>query len=80
LPIKYLLKYKLPTYSFVNEVSCDILILHGTKDKVIRIQSAEKLLEIAPKDQTTLITIQDGTHNDLIEFEEYHKAIEKVLP
>lgn len=79
LPIKYLLKYKLPTYSFVNEVSCDILILHGTKDKVIRIQSAEKLLEIAPKDQTTLITIQDGSHNDLIEFEEYHKAIEKVL-
>ena len=80
LPTKYFLKYKFPTFKFINEVSCDILMLHGTKDKVIRINSAKKLREVAPDKQTTFITIQDGTHNNLIEYEEYHKAIKRILP
>jgi len=79
LPIKYLLKYNLPTYSFIKNVDCNILMLHGTEDRVIKISSAEKLFEVAPQYQTTFITIEGGSHNDLIEFEEYHQAVKDLL-
>ncbi|MDU8885612.1 alpha/beta hydrolase [Yeosuana sp. MJ-SS3] len=79
LPTKYLLKYKLPTYSFMNKIDCNILILHGSEDKVIKISSAEKLFEVAPENQTTFIAIEGASHNDLINFEEYHNAIKDLL-
>jgi len=79
LPIKYLLKYKLPTYRFINNVDCDILMLHGTEDKVIKISSAEKLFEASPQNQITFITIEGGNHNNLIEFDKYHQAISDLL-
>jgi len=78
-PIKYLLKYKLPTYSYINNVNCNTLVLHGTKDKVIRIKSAIKLYESASQKLTKFITIEGGYHNNLIEYSEYHEAINNVL-
>ena len=80
LPIRYLLRYKLPTNDFIGKITCNILMFHGTKDKVIRIKSAKKLYEVAPQDITTFITIEGGSHNDLIEYSEYHEAIKKVFP
>ncbi|HMB99496.1 MAG TPA: alpha/beta hydrolase [Flavobacteriaceae bacterium] len=79
LPIKYLLKYKLPTYKLVEKVECNILMIHGTEDEVIKIDSAQKLFEVAPQDSTTFITVEGAEHNNLIKFSEYHKAIKNLL-
>lgn len=80
LPIKKLLKYKFPSYKFIKTVACNITIFHGTDDQVVPYNSAEKLFESAPKDLTTFITIPEGNHGNLIDFELYHSQINKILP
>lgn len=79
LPVEKLLKYTFPTYKFIKYVSCPITIFHGTNDGVVPYSSAEKLVEVSPKAQTTFITIESGNHNDLKTFKLYNSQIEKLL-
>ncbi len=79
LPIKYLLKYKLPSYQYIKEVSCPISMFHGTDDLVIPFQSAEKLFQTSPKGISTFIKIENGNHNDLINYDTYREQIDKLL-
>ncbi|MGC6429699.1 MAG: alpha/beta hydrolase [Jejuia sp.] len=80
LPVETLLKYKFPTYEFIKEVNCPITMFHGLNDQVIPYESAEKLFKSKPKNNKTLITIDEANHNNIIEFESYHNIIEKILP
>ncbi len=79
LPVNKLLKYKFPTMKFVVNVSCPITIIHGTNDTVVPYESGEKLFSIIPKAQGTLVKIEGGKHNDLANFIEYQRAIQKEL-
>ena len=78
-PVKQLMKYEFPTYRFIKDINCPISIIHGTHDYTIPYSSAKKLFEIAPKSLTTFTTIEKGGHNNLRDFEEYHKVIEDIL-
>lgn len=78
-PVKSLLKYKFLSFEFIQKVSCPITMFHGTNDRVVPYTSAEKLYEVAPKQQTVFVTIEGGSHGDLINFDAYNSQIEKVL-
>jgi len=78
-PVEQLLKYKLPTHQYIQQVSCPITIFHGTEDLIVPYKSAEKLYKVSPKALTTFITIEKGAHNNLIEFDLYHSQIKKIL-
>ena len=78
-PLASLLKYKFPSHQYIADVNCPITIFHGTNDQVVPYHSAEKLKIVAPKDSATFITIKDGNHNDLIEFEDYRMGIDQIL-
>ena len=78
-PVEMLLKYKFPSNEFIQNVECPITIFHGTDDGIVPYSSAEKLSKVAPKNLTNFITIEGGGHNDLVEFEAYHKQIAQVL-
>lgn len=78
-PVQRISKYKLPTHEFIQQVKKPILILHGSKDRVVPFESGRKLYEASPKELTTLIKIEGGTHKDLIHFEAYQAGIEAVL-
>jgi len=78
-PVSSLLRYTFPSNEFIMDVKCPITMFHGTDDRIVPYTSAEKLKEVAPKDKTRFITIEGGSHNNLIEFEVYRKGIEKVL-
>ncbi len=78
LPVSLLLKYTFPTYEYIPKVNCPITIFHGTDDAVVPYSSAQKLKALAPS-ETTFITIDEGGHNNLIEFETYRSAIKKLL-
>ena len=78
-PVSALLKYKFPSNEYIVDVRCPIAIFHGTADKVVPFSSAKKLKSVAPASLTTFTTIKGGGHNDLMEFEEYRKAIEDLL-
>jgi pimeloyl-ACP methyl ester carboxylesterase len=79
LPVSSLLKYTFPSNEFIVDVKCPITMFLGTNEGIVPYASAEKLKAVAPKDNTTFITIEGGSHNNLIEFDEYHKGIDKIL-
>ncbi len=79
LPVGSLLKYRFPTYSFINEVKCPITIIHGTEDSVVPFDSGKRLFESISSQKKSFVAIKDGDHNDLINFQEYHKVIDKTL-
>ncbi len=79
LPVAQLLKYRFPTNTFINKTNCPVVIFHGTDDSVVPYESGKKLSETLPKDRLNFITIPEGGHNNLIEFQQYKDSIEGVL-
>ena len=77
-PIKSLLRYHFPNYEYVQKVKCPIAIIHGTSDKVVPYESGKKLSELNI-DNLEFISIEGGGHNDLVQFEDYHLAIQNLL-
>ena len=80
LPVSLFLKYKLPSFEFIQQVSCPISIFHGTSDSVVPYQSGKKLYEAIQNTNKLFFKIEGGNHNNLISFSEYHAGIEQVLP
>jgi hypothetical protein len=79
IPVKKLLKYELPNYQFIKDVSCKIAIIHGTEDAIVPFKSGKKLFDIAPKDRTTFYSIEGAGHGDLIQFDDFKNAIQDIL-
>lgn len=78
-PVKKLMTYTFPSYKFIQKVSCPILIIHGTQDMVVPIESGLKLFELAPNGNSVFVTVEGANHNNLIDFQAYHFAIKKQL-
>jgi len=79
LPVRYLLKYKFPTYRYIKDVACSIVIFHGTMDDVVPIVSGIKLSKVIPSNRLEFVKIMDGNHNNLMEFMVYKSKIEEIL-
>ncbi len=79
LPTNILLRYKIPSGNFIQDVKCPITIFHGTDDGVVPYKTGMKLYESIPNQNKQMITIEGGSHNDLIKFESYLSTIDKVL-
>ena len=79
LPIKWLMKYKFMSHEFIQKVTCPIAIFHGTKDRVIPYESGKRLFNAIPHGAKEFFTISEGGHNNLIEFDNYKKGINKAL-
>jgi len=54
-----------------------VTIFHGTGDEVIPFSQARRLAALSPK--ARLITIEDGGHNDLAEFEKFRTEVRSLL-
>ena len=78
LPIRYVLRYHLRTDKWILQVKCHTYIIHGTKDWLIPIRHSEALQKLNPH-MITLIRIQNGGHNNLPKFDEYHNFIRDIL-
>ncbi|WP_298540588.1 alpha/beta hydrolase [uncultured Aquimarina sp.] len=78
-PVKSILKFKFTSNEFIQNVTCDVTIYHGTDDGVVPYVSGKRLFESIPTSKKRMISIEGGSHNDLIGFKEYTKTIDKVL-
>lgn len=80
LPIvpKFLVRYQFRNNEKIGKVSCPITIIHGTSDEVIYFGSSKKLEKLF-KENDRLIPVEGGHHNDLVEFETFHREIELIL-
>lgn len=77
-PVGKLLKYHLPTYTYISIVNAPVAIFHGTDDGVIPFSNAEKLKPLLkPGDE--FIVIPDGAHNNLSGFSLYKEKMDSLL-
>ncbi len=73
----WLVKYHLPSIDCIDLIDSRITIIHGTNDELIDHKHALKLKAKNPR--VNLVSISNGHHNDLSDFEEYHSAIKRIL-
>ncbi len=78
LPLRWILRYKIPTWKYLQKVKCPVYIIHGDKDFLISYAQGVRLQKLIPN-RAKLITIKGGHHNNLPDFESYHKALYKIL-
>lgn len=79
LPVKWLLKYQLLSHEYIQNVRCPISIFHGTDDSVVPYESGERLFKSLNIRQKRFVSIPDGGHNNLVEFDAYLEGIDQVL-
>ena len=77
-PFQKLLHYQFPTHIYLKEVTAPVLVLHGTADGVVRYSNSIRLAKQFKKGDE-LITIEGGSHNDLVEFSATIAALKKIL-
>ncbi len=75
LPLKMLMKYPFHSDQVIGGVTAPILIIHGTKDRVIPFELGERLAALAPPG-TEFIAIEGAGHNDLLQYGSTTLAIE----
>ncbi len=79
LPVKWLMNYSLPSYQYIQEVNCPIVIFHGDEDDVISLESGRDLFEVIPGQNKKFVVVPGGGHNNLSDFEIYRQALRKEL-
>jgi len=71
-------RYKFPAKEFLPKVTCKKVIIHGTSDWVVPLSSALRLKPLL-KDGDQFVIIEGGSHNNLRDFDKYHKTLKEVL-
>nr|WP_299344768.1 alpha/beta fold hydrolase [Allomuricauda sp.] len=79
LPINQLLRYKLESNEYIQNVGAPIRIFHGTADRVVDYESGKRLFEVIPSNNKKMYTIDDGGHNNLASFDLYWEGIQLEL-
>ncbi|MHA7059090.1 alpha/beta hydrolase [Aquimarina sp. M1] len=78
-PVQLILRYRFPSKKFIQKVQCPIIIYHGTADGVVPYSSGKRLFDNIPISNKQMITIEGGSHNNLVKFERYRNTIDRVL-
>jgi hypothetical protein len=77
-PAGRILRFKIPTYQYLQKVTAPVTIFHGDEDGVIRYSNSSKLKPFLKK-QDEFVTIPGGSHNDLPESSIYQKKLDSIL-
>ena len=72
-----LIRYSFPVYQYLKEVKTPITIFHGTSDRVVPYKQSQKLKKEVPSIE--LITVPDGTHNNLYKFPAVIQKLDLLL-
>lgn len=75
---KKLFRYTFRTDLWIQEVSCPVYFIHGTKDGVVPHVSGKKLARSVSKEDY-FYSIPKGKHKNLSSFLAYHQHLEKIL-
>lgn len=75
----FLLNYKFKTNQFIKNVTCPITFFHGTDDWITPYKDSKRLFEEVTATEKQFVTIEGGGHNNLLEFDEYHKKLKELL-
>jgi hypothetical protein len=77
-PVTKMSHFKFPVAEYLKDVKEPVTIFHGTSDDIIPYRLSEKLKKVLkPGDE--FITIENGGHNNLIDFSLYHSKLDSLL-
>jgi hypothetical protein len=66
LPMSLILKYRFDNEKKLAEISCPVLIVHGTDDELVPFAMSGQLAKVA-KGKVTRFNVDGGRHNDIFE-------------
>lgn len=72
------LEFQFPNFSNIKSMDTPIHIFHGTNDKVVPYESAEKLKSLL-KETDTFLTIDGAGHKNIPTFEAYQQVLTDLL-
>jgi hypothetical protein len=76
-PIGRLAKYNFSVHDYLGKVTAPIYLLHGDRDEVVPYSQSVRLRKEHPG--VHLVTIPDGRHNDLADYEVYRSTVKRLL-
>ena len=76
---KFLLNFKFKTNEFIFEIQTPITIFHGTDDIVTPPVGSKALFQLLTTTAKAYITITNGSHHNLRDFEVYQQKIQEIL-
>lgn len=74
----FVLKYPLRTHSWIGQVRCPVVIIHGTDDTIVPFADGERLAA-AVTAPLRFVVVPGGEHNDLAAFSTYWEVIDEAL-
>ena len=74
LPLDYLIKDKYDNASLINSIKSPVLILGARKDKIVPVELAQNLYDLAPNPKKMII-YEGCNHNDLYNVRSYRDVI-----
>ncbi len=77
-PVERMIRLKIPTWQYMQQVTAPVTIFHGTDDGVIRFSNAEKLKPYL-KSTDQFISLEGGSHNNLSEYPVYQQKLDSLL-
>ncbi|MCH2197823.1 MAG: lysophospholipase [Flavobacteriales bacterium] len=80
LPMKWLLRFPLHSDRFIKQVRCPVLMLHGTKDRIVPYSSAFELYkQVQHREDVHLITIPGAGHNNLNAYPSFWEGLREFV-
>jgi len=73
-PVKLLLKDRYENIAKIKQIKTPLIIVHGSKDAIVPYRQGQALFDAATEPKT-MITIEEGGHNDLMDY----RMPEKIL-
>lgn len=66
VPLAFLvLKDKYPSDEYIKNIKCPLLIIHGTKDKLIDSSHSQRLFDLAPVKDKSVVFVGNVNHHDI---------------
>jgi len=78
-PLSSFMNYPFENAEHLKKSKNPIFIFHGTEDNIVPYSSGLKLYKSLQDQPVEFITIEEGNHNNLIEFSSFRKRIKGVL-
>ena len=77
-PVNLMIRYKLPTWKYLQDVTAPVTIFHGVEDGLIPISQAERLQPFLKKGDQ-LVRVDSAGHNNVMYFDQYTNKLDSIL-
>lgn len=75
----FLLKYKFENNKKVVKICSPLTFFHGDKDLTTSFEESKKLFKLAKSADKNFVSIPNGTHHNLKDFQIYHNQLSQIL-